>query len=180
MRKAAFGGDVVVFRRHVEKMFADSEYKWGPISTESERERRRGEEEKRKREAGKESGTVFLPCFITKKGKERRRTIGAKCLRGSAWGRRIVLVVVGPRSECGCEVTHWIIQWMLGEDYFSTNPPAERALLLPTLRKPHFHLLSSFHHSIMSGEISGVSVHRAIEPPFRARKVCRPFRSQPF
>ena len=144
-----------------------------------DREREREREEKRKRESGKESGTVFLPCFITKKGKEEGRS-GRNVFGAEPGVVVVVLVVVGPRSECGCEVTHWIIQWMLGEDYFSTNPPAERALLLPTLRKPH--LLSSFHHSIMSGEISGVSAHRAtaIEPPFRARKVCRPFRSQPF
>ena len=145
----------------------------------------RGEEEKRRRGRGKlgrRAERFFSRALSQRKGRKEEGRSGRNVFGAEPGVVVVVLVVVGPRSECGCEVTHWIIQWMLGEDYFSTNPPAERALLLPTLRKPHFHLLSSFHHSIMSGEISGVSAHRAtaIEPPFRARKVCRPFRSQPF
>ena len=89
------------------------------------RERERGEEEEGIWE-GERNG--FSPVLYHKERERKKKDDrGEKCLRGSAWGRRIVLVVVGPRSECGCEVTHWIIQWMLGEDYFSTNPPAERA-----------------------------------------------------
>ena len=77
LRKAAFGGDVVVFRRHVEKMFADSEYKWGPIS--------RGREE----EGSWERERIAFSPVLYHKGRERRTNDRAKCLRGS------VVVVVG-------------------------------------------------------------------------------------
>ena len=105
-------------------MFADSEYKWGPISTESERERER---RRGRGNLGRRAERFFSRALSQRKGKKEEGRSGRNVFGAQPGVVVVVLVVVGPRSECGCEVTHWIIQWMLGEDYFSTNPPAERA-----------------------------------------------------
>ena len=84
----------------------------------------------KRREAGKESGSLFLPCFITK-GEKEERMIGRN--------------VFGAQSS-SLKVTHWLIQWMLGKRYDAQNSPKYCFSPIPTSNAETANAFQPFHH----------------------------------